>query len=112
MSLAVATIALVFQGCNKQPKPQAEYEDTYTAIPKKVVVAKPLPAKLTLSNFSVNKPLLFRPFNKFSSAKKIYFSFIGQTTGFIDIKSKIKSNLRRMGYRISADKNKSDLYVG
>lgn len=104
VSLVAAALALTFQGCQPQLN-WGEQDD------KPSYIEKPLPAKLTLSNFSANKPLLFRPFNKFSSAKKIYFSFVGQATDFIDIKSKIESNLKHMGYHISADKRKSDLYV-
>ena len=111
---AVAAMALSFQGCVPQPQvnqPIPYEKKSYIGIPKKVVTAKPLPAKLTLSSFSVNKPLLFRPFNKSKNNKKIYFSFIGQTTDFIDIKSKIERNLRGMGYNISTQQDKSDLYV-
>jgi hypothetical protein len=102
---------VIFSGCDGQFANQPSPFDNNFVKEKKEIVEKPLPAKLTLTNFSVNKPLLFRPFDKSNSSKNIYFSFIGQTTNFVDIKNKIETNLINMGYNISPYPNKSDLYV-
>ncbi|MEA2018915.1 MAG: hypothetical protein U9N59_10750 [Campylobacterota bacterium] len=114
--LSIATITLLFQGCQPQTQQNTlsiptQKEDKFTAIPEKVVVPKPLSSKVSLTEFSVNKPLLFRPFNKSKKNKKIYFSFIGQTTDYMDIKSKIESNLKAMGYNIASNQTQSDIYI-
>lgn len=119
LSMVTASTLFLLTGCqnlnqqHNQPSPWTNNNtiSTNDNNDKTIKFEKPLDSKLTLISFNANKPLLFRPFDKSNKSKKVYFSFVGQITDFIDIKSNIEKNLQEMGYKISTDPNKSDIYV-
>jgi len=110
----IATTALVFSGCQQQPQPAPQFSTKPLVLPKakKVEAVTPLlTSKVALTDFTVNKPLLFRPFDKSTSKKRVYLSYIGLTTQQLNLKRDIEQSFRKLGYNISTKNSTSDLFV-
>ena len=103
-SLLAATVLFAFAGCDAQ-----NYQQIDAPAPVKKV-KKVSTAKVELTQFSVSKPLLFRPINK--NNKSVYFSLMDQTIENTDgLKKNMIKYFKSMGYKVLTNPSKATFIV-